>query len=205
MRKDIQSAALRLVSRSAFLGHARRIGLSDGKVLTTDNDAELTLACDLAVYTAPAGRTRAIDRCVRSRVVSDDPDEALLLEGLSASRFSVFRAVGPRKPAGIRLEDLMRGGEVWLLDEGLQQSAVRGAVLAMRVAPIAGFVVTCGAVIPFDPAAEETLAGILSDGDDAAAARAMLADDRRFAIAIHGLAVELGLMRAVVYLREAPP
>jgi len=62
LRKDIQSAALGNVSESSFLGHAKRIGLSDGKVLFAD-ESELTLVYDLALYAAQPGRTRAIDRC----------------------------------------------------------------------------------------------------------------------------------------------
>lgn len=173
LRKDNQSAALGHVSRSALLGHAKRIGLSGGKVFTTDSDAELTLAYDLAVYTARAGRPRAIDRCARSRRNGQDPDEALLLEALCASRFSVFRAVGRRQPVGVRLEDLMRGGEVWLLDEGLQQSAEPGALFPMRVAPIERFVVTCGAVIPLDHEPAKVLAGVEGDDDAALAVLAM--------------------------------
>ena len=199
IRKDIQSAALRLVSLSALLRHATRIGLSDGKVFTTDNDAELTLAYDLAVYTARKGRTRAIDRCARSRSNGQDPDEARLFEALCASRFSLFRAIGRRKPAGVRLVDLMRGSEVWLLDEGIEQSAKSGALFAMRVAPIEGFVVTCGAVIPVDGEAAEVLTRFLADvGDDDILP--MLADDPRFADFVYGLAIEFALMDGVIYL-----
>src|SRR5882757_5207127 len=80
LRRDIQTAALESIPHSSFLAHARRIGLSDGKVLFTDDTVELSLAFDLAVYTASAGRTRAIDRCARRRLPASKPDEALVLE-----------------------------------------------------------------------------------------------------------------------------
>ncbi|MFZ0457280.1 MAG: hypothetical protein WAM17_02320, partial [Rhodoplanes sp.] len=47
-------------SRDAILHQARRLGLADGKVLILDSMDELTLAFDLAIHTAPAGRSRAI-------------------------------------------------------------------------------------------------------------------------------------------------
>ena len=128
-----------------------------------------------------------------------DPDEARLFEALCASRFSLFRAIGRRKPAGVRLVDLMRGSEVWLLDEGIEQSAKSGALFAMRVASIEGFVVTCGAVIPVDGEAAEVLTRFLADvGDDDILP--MLADDPRFADFVYGLAIEFGLMDGVIYL-----
>lgn len=49
LRKAIQTAVLDIVPHSRFLAHAKQIGLSDGKVLFTDDLVELTLAFDLAV------------------------------------------------------------------------------------------------------------------------------------------------------------
>jgi len=149
LRKEIQSAALGNVSESSFLAHAKRIGLSDGRVIFADDDSEVALVYDLALYTAQPGRTRAIDRCARKRLTAAQPDEALVLQALQASRFSIFRVIGRGEPAGVLLEDLMRGGTIPLLDEGLERSARPGEVFAMRVAPIEDFVITCGVVVPF--------------------------------------------------------
>jgi hypothetical protein len=60
------SEALKLVSRTAILHQARRLGLADGKSLILDSMDELTPVFDLAVHTAPAGRFRTIDRYARS-------------------------------------------------------------------------------------------------------------------------------------------
>jgi len=198
LRMDIQTAALESIPHSSFLAHAKRIGLSDGKVLFTDDIVELSLAFDLAVYTASAGRTRAIDRCARRRLETSGPDETLVLQGLQASRFSIFRTIGGCEPAGVLLEDLMRGGAISLLDEGLEQSARSGEVFAMRVAPIEEFVITCGAVVPIDHATmEECIALLISAASKAELAA--LADHRRFAASIYELAIELGLMRFIAY------
>jgi hypothetical protein len=197
IRKDIQTAALENIPHSSFLAHARRIGLSDGKVLFTDDIVELSLAFDLAVYTASAGRTRAIDRCARRRAASK-PDEALVLEALQASRFSIFRTIGRCEPTGVLLEDLMRGGAIPLLDEGLEMSAKPGEIFAMRVAPIEDFVISCGAVVPINLATmEECIDVLLSTVSKSELAA--LADHRRFAASIYELAIELGLMNFITY------
>ena len=198
LRKDIQSTAPENIPDSRFLAHAKRIGLSDGKVLFTDDDIELTLVFDLALYTAEAGRTRAIDRCARKRLTVSKPDEALVLQGLQASRFSIFRTIGRCEPAGVLLEDLMRGGTTPLLDEGLEQSARPGEVFAMRVAPIEEFVITCGAVVPMNIETFDEIIDFLTDGAPDAELAA-LADHRRFATSLYQLAVALGLMSFIAY------
>jgi hypothetical protein len=195
---DIQTAALKNIPHSSFLPHAKRIGLSDGKVLFTDDMVELSLAFDLAVYTASAGRTRAIDRCARKRLPASSPDEALVLRALQASRFSIFRTIGRCEPAGVLLEDLMRGGAISLLDEGLEKSAEPGATFAMRVAPIEEFVITCGAIVPIRIEIFDEIIDFLTDGAPDAELAA-LADNRRFAASIYELAIELGLMRFIAY------
>ena len=180
LRMDIQTAALESIPHSSFLAHAKRIGLSDGKVLFTDDIVEL------------------IDRCARRRLETSGPDETLVLQGLQASRFSIFRTIGGCEPAGVLLEDLMRGGAISLLDEGLEQSARPGEVFAMRVAPIEEFVITCGAVVPIDHATmEECIALLISAASKAELAG--LADHRRFAASIYELAIELGLMSFIAY------
>jgi hypothetical protein len=198
IRVDIQTAALEGVSHSSFLAEAKRIGLSDGKVLFTDDTVELTLAFDLALYTAKPGRTRAIDRCARKRLAASTPEEALVLQGLQASRFSIFRVIGGCQPTGVLLDDLMRGGAIPLLDDGLEQSAEPDDIFAMRVAPIEGFVITCGAVVPLDIETFEGIVVFLTDGASHAKLAA-LADDRRFAASLYALAIQLGLMDMVAY------
>ena len=56
------NGALEFLSKSALMGHARHLGLTEGKVLVAESMEELTLAFDLAVYTAKPGHSRAIDR-----------------------------------------------------------------------------------------------------------------------------------------------
>ncbi len=198
LRKEIQSAALENVSDSSYLAHAKRIGLSDGRVVFVDDDSEVALVYDLELYTAQPGRTRAIERCARKRLKVAQPEEAVVLQGLLASRFSIFGVVGRCEPAGVLLEDLMRGGTIPLLDQGLEQSARAGDVFAMRVAPIEDFVINCGAVVPMDSAIFEVIIDFLTDGV-AEAERAALADHRRFAAALYEFAIELGLMSSIIY------
>jgi hypothetical protein len=198
LRKDIQSAALKNVSDSSFLAQAKRIGLSDGRVVFADDDSEMALVYDLALYTAQPGRTRAIDRCARKRLTAAQPDEALVLQALQASRFSIFRVIGRCEPAGVLLEDLMRGGTIALLDEGMERSARPGEVFAMRVAPIEDFVITCGAVVPFNGETFEEVIDVVTDGVPVTE-RAALVDRWRFAASLYELAIEFGLMNFVAY------
>ncbi|MBV8524475.1 MAG: hypothetical protein JOY71_20510 [Acetobacteraceae bacterium] len=53
-------AALKFLARPVIVEHARRLGMTAGQTLIANNEEELTLAFDLAIYTAREGRSRAI-------------------------------------------------------------------------------------------------------------------------------------------------
>ncbi len=198
LRTDIQSAALKNIALSVFLKGAKRIGIADGNTLIANSESEMMLAYDLALYSTGAGKTRAIDRYARSRPQTSDPDETLILEALRTARFSWFRVIEKPELAGMPLKDLMRGRELWLLDEGVEQTFKPGEFLATRVATVERYVITCGAVVPFDQQMAADVEIFLAiEGDPAT--YAALADNWRFAEHVYRMAVKRNLMSRVTY------
>jgi len=89
-------------------------------------------AFDLAIYTAPPGRSRAIDRYARSAQLPPGSDEARMLEAMRAARFAIL-IIGPRHDAtGVIATDLFRRTRVWLVDIGLEASLKEGVMMATR-------------------------------------------------------------------------
>ncbi|MGD9880188.1 MAG: hypothetical protein AB7F22_17995 [Reyranella sp.] len=197
-RGSIQTAALKHVSQSTLLEQARRIGMARGAALIVSSESEMSLLYDLAVYGAKEGRTRAIDRYASAQSTSSDPNEALVLKALRESRFSWFRIIARQPPFGVRIEDLLRGRELWLLEEGLERTMQPGSFLAARVAPIECFVMTCGAIVPFDELMALDMHAFLANQEE----RAILirqADDRRFPERLYRTAIRRDLMGRVEY------
>jgi hypothetical protein len=60
--KRLHEEVLKSISGDALLKHASRLGLAQGKTLILDDMDEMYYVYDLAIYTAPADRSRAIDR-----------------------------------------------------------------------------------------------------------------------------------------------
>ena len=81
---------LKLISGDAMLQQARRLGLVQGRTLILDDMEEMSYVFDLAIYTAPPGRSRAIDRYARSAQLPPGSDEALMLEAMRAARFAIL-------------------------------------------------------------------------------------------------------------------
>jgi hypothetical protein len=100
----------------------------------------------------------------------------------------VFRMVGRHPLAGLILQDALLGGEIWLVDEGLAETAEQGGVIAARVGRVRGFAITCGVVASLD---EMVLAGFRKVFAEAGVEPAEMTGDPRFATMIYQRALGL--------------
>jgi hypothetical protein len=195
--KQHHSSMLRFLSKDTIISQARRLGLAQGKTLVLDSMDDLNLAFDLAIYTAPKDRSRAIDRYARAAWLTPESDESLVLEAMRRARFSIISIIRRHPVAGLIVKDLFRGVEVWLVDEGLESSLPDGTALATRLFIPEGFAMTAGILVPLDlELIEDAITDtpqLLRKGYEE------VIDDRRFAESIYRVALASGLMEQVAY------
>ncbi len=195
--KRHHSEVMDFLSRDAVFHHARRLGLTVGRTLVLDSMDVMTLAFDLAIHTAPADRSRAIDRYARSARLTPESDEAIVLEAMCRARFAIVRVVRRHEAAGLILSDIFRRIELWLVDEGLESSLPDGSMLATRFYTPGAFSMTAGVIVPIDLELMEDAIAELPQLRRKLVAEAV--DDRRFAEAIYRVAIANGIMEQVAY------
>ena len=189
------SGAMAFVSKQAVLEHAKRVGLTTGGMLVAENEAEMTLVFDLALYTAKERRSRALDRYARATPLPPGSDAARVLEAMRQARFSVWRMKQRHETAGLIITDVLREAEVWLVDEQLEASASEGLSFAGRVCEPDRFAMSCGVVVPvYREMMEEVALDMLAQrhGDPE-----RVSQDPRFAIAIYRAAIDHGVLNNV--------
>jgi hypothetical protein len=191
--------AMNLLSHDAILYHVRRLGLAFGRTFVCDDPSALTYVLDLAIHTAPAGRTRAIERYARTARLAPESDEALVLKAMCNSRFTVFGVERRHEAAGLIVTDLFRHQELWLVDEAMETSFPEGYMFAARLFILGSFSMTAGVGVPFDA---ELLEDVLDEVPQLGRKRTdQVADDRRFVEAVYRIAFESGLAEEVVFKR----
>jgi hypothetical protein len=199
--KDHHHKILDLVSPSAMLQQARRLGLSDGRRLFLDGLEAFDLVSDLLVYTAPAGRSRALDRYARTVPSPAVPDETVMLDAMRNARFCILRMERRHSAAGLILWDNARDEELWLVDEGYETWMREGMLVATRYYTPEAFSMTAGNSLPVD---EELIARTLDCVPYLRRKRIeQMLDDPRFAEALYRLAIEGGVLKRVRY-RDPP-
>jgi hypothetical protein len=134
-----------------------RLGLAQGRTLILEDIEEMSYVFDLAIYTAPPRRSRAIDRYARSAQFPPGSDEAVMLEAMRAARFAILILGRRHEAGGLVATDLFRRTDVWLVDIGLEASLEEGAIMATRLYTPEQFSMTAGVNVPFDLALIEDL------------------------------------------------
>jgi hypothetical protein len=192
------TGAMNLVSTDALLQQARRLGIARGRTFILDDLDEMTYAMDLTVYTAPPGRTRALDRYARSAGFAKGCDEALMLEAMRNDRFAVAIVRRRHETAGLILTDVARNADVWLMDEGLEQSYPDGAAIAIRYYVPDRFAITAGVGIPLG---KDLLAAVLDALPHGVRRKSQLETlgDRRFAETLYRVALRTNVTDGMRY------
>lgn len=174
-RARLQELALRAMPQAKVLEQMQRLGLNLDPEVGQASEEELGYAFDLAVYTAPAGRSRAIDRVAKQHARL--PGEgALVLNALTHAWLSIFRVLDRHPEEGLILEDALLGGEVWLVDHALSEGVPPGAVIASRIGRVWGFCITCGVAATLDEGRLAGIRGVIDRGG--VAAKDLIADPR---------------------------
>jgi len=147
-------AAAQLFAEGVIDPIAQRIGImdADGNVFVESEDDDvvacLAPALDLALYTPSTDGTNAVRRYARERRELLTDEERRVLEAMGEARFSVFRVERPHETAGTWLSDTIHGGEVWLMDRGLETIGAFGALLGLRIFKAADFWMSTGVPVP---------------------------------------------------------
>jgi hypothetical protein len=198
--KEHHQAVLDITAPAVVLDWAKRLGLTQGKTVILESEHEMTLAEDLATYLHRLGRSPPLDRYARAAQFTPGYDEAIVLEAMRHARFSLWRVERRHETAGLILRDLLRGGEIWLIDEAMEKNAPLGVEMAARLLRLEGFAMTARIIVPVTPDLIEQVF------DRAPALRraqgGVLAQDPRFAIGIYRAAVATGAMDSVRFKRR---
>ncbi|WP_454650941.1 hypothetical protein [Bradyrhizobium liaoningense] len=197
--KKVHEEVLKYISTDALLNHARRLGLAQGKTLLLEDMDEMYYVYDLAIYTAPADRSRAIDRYAKSARFEAQSDEAVMLDAMRRSQFAILMIERRHDEVGLIATDIVRNSKVWLLDVGLESSMDDGELIATRLLTPGTFSMTAGVMVPFEIEMLEPVCRLLPQRlGNSKLSRTV--DDRRFAEAVYKVALAGSVMDRMGYL-----
>ena len=184
---DHQTAAAKELLAGPVAEIAVRLGLVRSLAEIADVEfGGLAPALDLALYGPTEDGIPRITRYARSRLTAAETDGRVLLESMGHARYSMFEVVGRHPQAGLMARDMIVGGEVWLMDLGLEKAAPMFIKLALRLIRPEDFWMSTGAAVQMHEAIWQSLEqdhGVRRHGPSVLVPEGMNLDEAIFKIA----------------------
>jgi len=137
--------ALVTFDKSAVKQAAEELGLWRDGTISVYEDA-LPVLWDHAVHHRFAGGPNVVERYVAEHPPAAGTEAEAALTAMGQAFFSLFHIDRLTRFVGVHVTDILRDQKYFLADEGLGSSATKGMVLATRVLPCEGFIMTTGAI-----------------------------------------------------------
>lgn len=198
INKEHHSEIMKHLPKKSFLTWAKRIGLIKGKkTLVANNLSEVNLVSDLAIYSSRMSNTTEVERHRRRAEYPEDSDEAIVLNAMCHSRFAFFQTERRHAVAGLIVNDLFRKEEIWLMDEGFEETVPGGFAFASRLIKPGEYYMTTGAAIPIDEDVVDEIAAVCPNMSPDT-----ITNERknvRFIEAVYKTAIKIGSMDNISY------
>ena len=156
----LMELALRHVPPVRMLEISRRLCIGGEPVAPDEETVSLVqlFSADLALFTAPPGRSSAVERLAKQLRPPPNSVDGQALTGLVKARFALFELTGPVEGGILPARDLLSGQQLLVEDETLSaQSSLNGRRFGARLVPVGERVVIAGAAIPVDATMLELL------------------------------------------------
>ena len=147
---DLMSPVLRSLPRQLIVQAAKDLRLLDRKQrIVCDTEDEMSFIMDRAIHDIPWPNQRFIETYYEERAAELPSDQRENLKAHIQPVFSLYEIVGTSRGRGVKLVDLFRPQELFLMDTGLGSTARVGGLLATRVLYLEGLYFTSGVSTPF--------------------------------------------------------
>jgi hypothetical protein len=164
----LQNELLQTLSKDDFNEAAASLGLLHQDVLVFDNEHEMAVVADHAIYDIRRGGRSAIERYLAANADKLSDEDRALLDAMVADRYTIVMIEGTEPGAGVAVTDLLGGPPFFLYDIGLGQGGTPGLVLATRLIAPDGLTMTTGGALPMAQAPAGDLESVVEAFSQAA-------------------------------------
>jgi hypothetical protein len=138
-------------NQSDWMRAAKHLGVWSEDGIVVDDESVIEMITDIALFEPNQRKKRAYGRFLDGPAQSLDPADFELARRIGDAFFSIFKMVNRHPAAGVWVEDILDGSRrIWLLDEGLEQSAPVDFLFGMRIFNAGPFHAGFGIVVPAD-------------------------------------------------------
>lgn len=144
---QVQTAILAKLPQKVVETSAKLLGMLDKGNLYMQSQDDWTLLMDFALFGFRQNGPTQVEEIVPQLPPASNPDEQLMREALTKTRFSIFHLDSVVPNLGLNLLDALRQDSHFLIDQALSRSAPYLTALASRLILLPHFAITTGATL----------------------------------------------------------
>lgn len=134
---------------------AKQLGLYHKKTLYLEDEAELDVLVNYAIFHCRSGDKNMVDRYCGLQQQKVLPEvEWQLLDAMCQAQFGILCVVETYRYGGLKVEDLLNKQHYLLMDEGFSKSAKPSLMVATDYIKLPSFIMTTGAGLPLNSVME---------------------------------------------------
>jgi hypothetical protein len=147
--RELQNHALqKYVSKRALEECGEKLGFFRRDTLVFADMDEAAVLMDYCIYDYRQHDANAVARYIADSRLDPSSDEYAVLKAMSESFYTLVQVEDVLPGVGVRVNDLMNDRQYLLTDIEFSTTATKGIILATRILPFNGFVMTSGAALP---------------------------------------------------------
>lgn len=144
VQRALNGDITKTLSRKALQETARRLGLCEAGRIVFEDEEEVQVLNDSAIYDYfPSGKN-AVERYAARGLYEPSTKEHVVLEAMTKAHVTLVELGALVPGVGVQALDLLFGGDFLLADIGLSQTAEEGMILATRLLDFPSFSMTTG-------------------------------------------------------------
>jgi hypothetical protein len=146
--KTVTGTLTKRVSKDILHEGAAKLGILHEGVLVLGSEQEFPILMDFCLHDIRHQGLNVIDRLLAEAPYPPGSDEAIFLEALQRAWYSCFLVESLESGVGVRVQDVIRGGDLLIHDRGMSRTAVPGLLFASRLTAPDNIVMTTGTALP---------------------------------------------------------
>ncbi len=157
VRFRLNNRLVKTIPKTALEECGRILGFFRKGVLFFETEDETSVLMDYCLfYPQPDGRN-LVAKYLEKSPPPPGSDEMVALQEMTHAYYSLFQVVDVQRGTGVAVRDLLRGETGFIVDVGFGNTAQRHMIVATRIIPVEGFLMTGGAALPVDASVAERI------------------------------------------------
>jgi hypothetical protein len=145
---DLNHRIIKTIPRQAIDDIGEAIGIRRKGVLVFDSEDMTSVLMDCCLYDWFENGKNVVQRYSETHAAKLEGEERYLLNAFLQAKFGLLVVQSAVPGAGLHCQDVLNGGELFLMDLGLSQSVGGNAAFTTRTVPLGEYWMTGGAGLP---------------------------------------------------------